>query len=354
MGDGWIPLETRGSLTSYNAAGLSSAEIFSNALVNALIIIASVIGVTIIFVILFYFGFHKVKRDAARPCARSPRALTSRALPARSSLCLAGVVQFLYGYLMLTVAFAYAGTGFLFIWYTGRPPAEPAKPTAAPNPPSPPPLRTRPARCRALTRLTALCANRRQQTYALNIAVDYISVAFALWNFALVGLVVIFWHGPLWTQQAYLILISALVVRGHASWKPAPLASADPGTASITWTAGVVADQDRRVDDVGPARAAGHLGYACDPPHTPPPSHARPHRTPSPIARPAQSHALPIAIARVVLTETALCCARWTLDLVAVLTPCGPLKLLIESSRRQNVEIPALLYSGACGTAWHG
>jgi presenilin 1 len=33
-------------------------------------------------------------------------------------------------------------------------------------------------------------------------------------------------------------------------------------------------------------------------------------------------------------------------DLVAVLTPCGPLKVLIESSRRQNVEIPALLYSG--------
>jgi len=33
-------------------------------------------------------------------------------------------------------------------------------------------------------------------------------------------------------------------------------------------------------------------------------------------------------------------------DLIAVLTPCGPLKLLIESSRRQNVEIPALLYSG--------
>jgi presenilin 1 len=53
----------------------------------------------------------------------------------------------------------------------------------------------------------------RQQTIALNIPLDFITVAFALWNFALVGLAVIFWHGPLWTQQAYLILISALVVR---------------------------------------------------------------------------------------------------------------------------------------------
>jgi hypothetical protein len=29
--------------------------------------------------------------------------------------------QFLYGYLMLTVIFAYAGTGFLFIWYAHTP-----------------------------------------------------------------------------------------------------------------------------------------------------------------------------------------------------------------------------------------
>jgi len=52
----------RHSLTSYNADELSGAEIFSQALINALIIIAAVIGVTIVFVVLFYFGFHKVRR----------------------------------------------------------------------------------------------------------------------------------------------------------------------------------------------------------------------------------------------------------------------------------------------------
>lgn len=32
-------------------------------------------------------------------------------------------------------------------------------------------------------------------------------------------------------------------------------------------------------------------------------------------------------------------------DLFAVLTPCGPLRILVESSRQQDQEIPALLYS---------
>ena len=53
----------------------------------------------------------------------------------------------------------------------------------------------------------------RQQTISLNIVMDYVTLAFSLWNFALVGLAVIFWHGPLWIQQGYLILISALIVR---------------------------------------------------------------------------------------------------------------------------------------------
>lgn len=44
-----------------------------------------------------------------------------------------------------------------------------------------------------------------------SIALDYITLVFALWNFAVVGLVSIFWKGPLWLQQSYLTIMSSLM-----------------------------------------------------------------------------------------------------------------------------------------------
>ncbi|KAI9488093.1 Presenilin-domain-containing protein [Zychaea mexicana] len=98
-----------------------------------------------------------------------------------------------------------------------------------------------------------------------SIPMDYITMVFALWNFAVVGLVSIFWKGPLWLQQGYLTVMSSLMAFSL--------------TGLEEWTTWIL------------------LGLL----------------------------------------------AVW--DLIAVLCPFGPLRLLIESSRKQQREVPALLYS---------
>jgi len=46
---------------------------------------------------------------------------------------------------------------------------------------------------------------------AYGLASDWISFTFFLWNFAVVGILAIFWHGPTKVNQGYLILISGLL-----------------------------------------------------------------------------------------------------------------------------------------------
>ncbi|KAF9160283.1 Presenilin-1 [Mortierella sp. AD011] len=99
----------------------------------------------------------------------------------------------------------------------------------------------------------------------LRIPLDYITMSFALWNFAVGGLLSVFWKGPMWLQQVYLTFMSSLMafsLTGLAEW--------------TTW----------------------------------------------------------MLLALLVI---------W--DLIAVLCPFGPLKILVESSRNQNQEVPALLYT---------
>jgi len=102
---------------------------------------------------------------------------------------------------------------------------------------------------------------------AWNVPMDVITYLFLLWNFSVVGILAIFWHGATKINQAYLVIISGLLAIFF--------------TRLPEWTT--------------------------------------------------------FAILAVIAIY----------DIVAVLSPCGPLKMLVETAQQRQEPIPALLYNAS-------
>lgn len=102
----------------------------------------------------------------------------------------------------------------------------------------------------------------------LRIPLDYLTMAFALWNFSVTGLISVFWKGPMWVQQMYLTVMSSLMVcivaplRAYSICSRILVFSDLPLTCSyFPITLGIFLNWAGRVDYMDVVGAFSCLGY---------------------------------------------------------------------------------------------